>query len=95
MPVNEGGPVHTPSIQMLHATNFTMNATDGSVRDVSNHEGGENPRKRIGGTELPALTGATSNGSDEKIVSFQGDILEAASLVESGQLDRGTCFSSF
>ena len=92
-PVKDGGPVHMPSIQMLCAYYSNMGSTDGGGRGGSNAD--EDPIQKIGGTKLPPLkTTAGGITTEEKTVSFQGDILEAANLVETGQLDRGM-FNSF
>jgi hypothetical protein len=74
-PIKEGGPVHMPSIQMLHA----CTPPDGGPTKHPSLE-------EIGGTRLPSIM----DYSSEKAVYFRGDILKAAEAVKTEYLDRGT-----
>lgn len=72
-PVREGGPVHLPSIQMLHA--------------CAPPDGGPHRHpclKEIKGTRLPSVVDPS-----EKAVYFGGDVLKAAEAVKTEHLDRG------
>jgi hypothetical protein len=82
LPVKEGGPVHMPSIQMIHMSS-TSSSGDGSTgeKDVDQKD------YDIGGITIPSVT----EQAEDKVVSYKGDIMKAAYAVASGILDKGTC----
>lgn len=60
------------------------------------HSAKENAK--VGGTLLKMLTEDEERSAaldTDRAIYYQGDIVEAAGAVESGELERGECFSSF
>jgi len=95
-PIREGGPVHVPSIQMMHSTistsssstassDFEENTATSKESDASADQESRSNLGEIGGSSLPFVKGQPEG----KNVFFQGDVVVAAQHVNEGKLDQG------